>query len=340
MTDYLCEVIALFKTNQVGAFVFLAILVALTRLPVLWGMGVDTAPNVTNAGWAYDFIARWTYGHALATYIASCLLVFSQALIVNWLINQTRITGERTWLPSMMYVVMAAMIPDFQHLGPQLISVVFLLFSLRRVFQTSRSHDATGIIFDAGFWIAAGALFYPPLIWLGLPVYAGVNSLRALIERTGRFCLRHDASGGFGTTVHFLQGRGKEFIDKHVWSLFQYNRLEVEHSILFWSKAGLLVLVLAVILLSFGVYYHKKSNQVQKFLNILLWVITATILSSLLRRDLVFEHALTAVPATAIFWGMNFQHIRNKLVAETLFWAFMGLIAAVYFLNLNTLSSI
>jgi hypothetical protein len=87
-----------------------------------------------------------------------------------------------------------------------------------------------------------------------------------------------------------------------------------------------LVLLLLVFLFGLSTYYQRKLIQAQKAVTTLYWVLLTGGLLILFRSEWHWEHFLLPAAAAGIFLAFSFQGIRNRLVAEMLHLALLGLL--------------
>jgi hypothetical protein len=106
-----------------------------------------------------------------------------------------------------------------------------------------------------------------------------------------------------------------------------FNWLSIQPEILdihFWISSAILALLISILLLSTSTFYRKRLIQVQKFNNILFWLIFGTVFSVLFNRAFDFSHILLAASALGVFLGLSFLSIQNKLVAEVFFFLLLA----------------
>lgn len=327
---YLRAVLALFRSNQVTTVVPLAVFAGLLHLPALLGWAAPGGPVVAQgilySAW-FAWLQDWPFGSA----VVALVLVLVQALLINWLVNESRVTAERNWLPAALYVFVASCLLDFQYVSPVLVAVTALPVALRRAFRSYKNADATSEVFDAGLWVAIGGLFYPPMLWLLVALYLGLLGIRAfrlreqLVFLTGAF-----VPGFLGWTWSFWNDHGGSFRRTHLFNLFQWWGFDLQFDQRSGLQAGLLLLLLVVVLLNTSTYYYKKLMQVQKYINTLYLTLVMTVVGGLLQNEPSVEHFLLAAPAVGIFLGMVFQNVQRRWLAEVLFLALVGATVAIW----------
>jgi hypothetical protein len=327
-------VLALFRNNQVTTALMIALFTGLIRMPALMGFISPDITPVDGAGKLYLLLFGWASNAPFLSAVVSAILVFIQALLMNWMVNTSRVNPERNWLVPLFYVLITSCIADFQFLSPPLVAATFFPIIYRLVFNIYKSSSITLITFDISLLLAIAALFYVPIIWL-LPI--GLLSILHLRSIKSReivvFFLGAFVPGfiGWSTAVWFDQGA--EFRREQFRVLFEFWDFNLNFSLIYITQIGLITLLLLIVLFSYNTYYFKRLIQVQKYNNIFYWLIFAVTISILLRNQPQVEHLLLAGTAISTFLALTFQSMRNKSIAEVLFFALIVVCLTGMFLD-------
>src|SRR5690554_1786237 len=131
------------------------------------------APVHTLGGPLFDLLV----GYVSTPYISVILGLIVNligAFLVNLLFNSHDYSERENYFPALFYFLLASLELSWIYLNPVLIGNVFVLLALRRILRMYRVQEITSMIYDAGFFLALGALFFPllvfvfPLLWLSL----------------------------------------------------------------------------------------------------------------------------------------------------------------------------
>ena len=152
---------------------------------VLWVFGFIT-PSVVSAKNTmpfYELIAKPLASISwLNTFIALVLVVL-EAFILNYIVNENDAVSKKSYLPALLYIVFMSCDNSLLTLHPLIFSNLFLLFAINKIFHSYRKDIAFSQVFDAGFLISIGSLFYfPSVIFLPLAC-VGIVLFRPFVWR-------------------------------------------------------------------------------------------------------------------------------------------------------------
>lgn len=94
------------------------------------------------------------------------IVLFAQALYLNYFFNRHKMTSRNTDLPGMSYLLVTSLLPEWsQFSGPLLINFL-LLFLLSSLFESYHSADTRRSLYNVGFALGLGIFIYPPALLL------------------------------------------------------------------------------------------------------------------------------------------------------------------------------
>ena len=126
-----------------------------------------------------------------------CLLFTSQALYFNWMLNKHEVLYKPSWLPALLFVLLAGLLPPFLWIHPVLFVHSIVLFAFDRIFSLYKNPQPLAPTFDSAFLLAVAALFYFPAVIFFLFYFVCLLILRP-------FSWREWMVGAMGLTMPFF----------------------------------------------------------------------------------------------------------------------------------------
>ena len=248
------------------------------------------------------------------SHVVAILLLLVQGFLVNMICINHRLANEVNLFPGLFYILVCCAIPDFLYLSPVLMGNTFFLIALNEIFDTYKNPACADRIFNAGFWTGIASLFYFPFAFFIIVLLAALSILRAfniqeiLMVVTGAF-LPYFLGG-----VYFFWFDRFDFfwemqLDRNLDFLSFGNRINA------WDTYAKLMIfggLILFVLFNNNVYQIKKNIQVQKKINILYWILIASVLAVPFQNNLTFEHFLMLAPALGIFLSFTFSGMKKQ----------------------------
>jgi hypothetical protein len=128
----------------------------------------------------YALLRNLALKSALAGTIFSFLMVLFMTFLLVTFNTSVFFINERTFLPSIIYVLLTGLFPDCQVFNPVLPSSILLMIAIRRIMDAYRKNGTAYNFFDASLLISLGSLIYANLIWFGLLSLIGIALLRTV----------------------------------------------------------------------------------------------------------------------------------------------------------------
>jgi len=326
-------VLSLFRTNQLLANFFLLFYVLILYvhvfvMPVSWE---PSRPGILAAS-----IYQWLPWDSMAATLSAGLLVLLQGILVNFLIAENRLSQETTLFPGLFYILIASCLPQFTHLSPLHMANTFYIIALINLFSIYNNPKSAGAIFNIGFWIGVGSLFYFSFIVLLLVGFTGLSILRA-------FHLRERIMMIVGAFIPYLLlgvyyfwfGQLAYFIEVQLNENFQWFsmiRLSALNSIEYF-KLGFLAFLVLVVLASFNQNISRKVREVQKKISILYWMLFLAFFSLVIQADIQLDHLLILAFPLGVLLSFNFTSLQPNWAELMHFF----LLLAVFFFQYQAL---
>jgi hypothetical protein len=316
-------VLQLFKNQEPRSLVLLLVLLVVTRIPWL-------VLNIPMPGDINSLPERYP---DLLLLLISMVLVFLQALWINYIFTQANFVEQRTMVPAAVWIVITLLDKGFMMPGSPLVLgfiVTGLMYTLMDIRQEEASANQA---FNGGFLTGFGAAIHPPFILLIPFTLAGLYNLKTFSIRAYVIALLGVAVPLFWAwSVLYLSGDSLNW-----WSKMQQNfGLVYFDTDIFRTIGTTLVLLFSAggAIATFGVIqsagFKRKKNVRTTFI-----LIGGLILVFAVSVGWPFANSLMLLPPMTMLISILLLRINKALIAEVLFGIF-----ALSLLTIQILSSI
>ncbi len=302
--------LSLFRTNQFLANFLLIFYVAILYVHdfVITSPWVPSRPGIL----AYS-IYQWMPWDSVAADGTAAILVLLQGILVNFIVAENRLSTETTLFPGVFYILIASCLPEFTHLSPLHMANSFYLLAMVNLFSIYNSPKSAGAIFNIGFWIGVGSLFYFSFLIFMLVGFIGVSILRAFNFRerlmiiTGAF-IPYLLLGAyyfwFDQLPYFLHYQLQENLG---WlSFFRGVSLGISG----YLKIGFLFFLLLIALVSYNQNIARRVREIQKKVNIIYWMLLIPLFSIFFQAGIQLDHLLVLAIPVGILLSFRFAQLQ------------------------------
>lgn len=264
--------------------------------------------------------------------LTSFILVIILATIVQLLNDRFSFIRIRTKLPATLFVIIVAGYTQLHTFHPVYLAALFLLFAIFNLFSTFEKTKPYSNIFNAGFFIGVGTLFYFNLIVLFPAFFIGILILR-----------RNNNWRGY---VILLIGFFLPFIFTFSYAVITEQTLEIlkmfEKNIVtpvnhFCTNIPLHGLFSFLILLTLAgsirifMQYDSKNVSTRKYFTMFFIFFIFSMLSFVFVPVASYEMlVIIAIPATYLI-SKFFVFMKSKFWSELLFLLLIGIVIFVQF---------
>jgi hypothetical protein len=170
-------VIALFRQKTPANIVLMLLFGLLIKLPVFMHPRLITEAS---DGVFYTLLANSLKGTggALAAGIISFLLLYIQAMIINFLVNEHRMTTRQSFLPAMSFMLITSLVPEWSYLSAPLVAGTIILWCFAKLFHLYNIDQANGRIYNIGLLMGLASFFFFPSVLFAVCVIIGFMILR------------------------------------------------------------------------------------------------------------------------------------------------------------------
>ncbi|HEK20328.1 MULTISPECIES: DUF6427 family protein [unclassified Mucilaginibacter] len=259
----------------------------------------------------------------------AAILVLAQALLLNFLVNKYNLLGRSTFLPSLVYVTVTALFPQFLVLSAPLICNFLLIWMLFKLFSFYKGEDAKSTAYDLGMIVALGSIIYLPYIYLFLSIWIGLVIFKP-------FNWREWISGILGYITVFFFFAVYYYLTNHLHSFYQIwaplgtkfpNSINIKY--LNYLVLIPVIILIGLFLYSFQQNYYKSYVQVRKSYQLLFFIFLIGGLSFYVKSRFNLQHFLLCAVPVAVCISYYFAYATRKWMYESLY--LLLLISVIYF---------
>jgi hypothetical protein len=257
------------------------------------------------------------------------VLVFVQALLLNYLVNYYNLLGKPTFLPALMYITVSGLFPPFLVLTPPLVCNFFVIWMLHKLLSFYKGTDVKSTAYDLGMIVAAGSLIYLPFVCFFLSIWVALFLFRP-------FNWREIVAGVIGYITIFFFLAVYYYLNN---CLNQFNTLwgplaakfPVSFNINYYNYLVLVPVIIILILCLFKLQQNflKSYVQVRKSFQLLLVMLLLVIFAFYTEAAFNTEHFLLCAVPAAIFFAYYFLYAKVRWFYEITFC--LLLIGIIYF---------
>lgn len=321
--------ISTFKNNQPLSIILLSIMMIVLWIPAFQ----NTSPiPYNNTMPLYEFYARGANNLPYIHNIIALVLVVSESILLNYILNKFEIMAKKTAMPAIFYCLLMSCCKPLTHFYPLLFTNFFILLALFKIGLSYRIDEAFSSIFDASFYIAIASLFYFPSIIIYPLIWVTLIVIRPFIWREWLISLLGLLLPYVFVVVYYF------WTDKVNFLLYDKIFFPSSDSLLTLSNQRdtflavasflLLLLILSVVHLLKG--WPVNTILSRNFLVVLLWLLGLSILSYSMAPVFNITYLAIAAIPLAVFIANFFLMTRFKWTSEIIFILF---VTALFFEN-------
>lgn len=297
--------------------------------PFVYPFAPGEADNVL-----YKSIFNLTGNAPLLSVILSAVVVMLLSVFIELIIARYQFIRIRTRLPAILFVLLVGGLIQLHSLHPVYFAALFLLFAIFRFFGIFEQSKAYNIIFDVGFLLGIGSLFYINL-FIVLPAFLiGVSVLSHGTRWRDYIVLI------LGFTLPFLFAASYYFYIDQLSEIVAVYRNFITQSIgylkgnlLLQIYLGVLVLLTLIASIDIAQHYDTKKVSSRKYFLVLFFIFLFSMGSYIFIPATSQEMLIiTAIPVT--FLLSNFLvFLKSKFWGELFFLLLLAVVIAMQFLG-------
>jgi 4-amino-4-deoxy-L-arabinose transferase-like glycosyltransferase len=292
----------------------------------------------TNAPPLAAWLSHWLYvifGRAeIGWRVFSLFLLFFQVAFFTILLINNKAHHENTYLPGLIYGLLALFSFDMLSYSPELMASTLMLFALNELFKEIEFRiQRDAIVHGIGFFVGLASLFvlsyavFLPGTFILLVIFARLNARKALLLVFG-FLLPHLIL----ILIYYLRGDLQLLIQNFYLGSFSANAEGTFSfkSLLILGAVPLLFFILSLVMLNREARLTKYQSQLLQVM--FLWLPLSAIVLAF-SPEIKPHHLVIFLPPLSYFISHYILLIRRKRLAEITIWLFVISVLGVLYLS-------
>jgi len=293
-------IIRLFKSTSPFAIALLG-LMAIIMWSISWNLHFRLIEP--NGMPLYDLLLRGMKTLPKSSFgIFGCLLLYTQAIHFNYVLNKHEVLYRASWMPSLIYLLIASLLPPFLWFHPLLIVNTILIFALDKIFSLYKNTYPLSIDFNSCFLLALAALFYLPAVVLFFIYALGIIILRPFSWRDWIVGIMGFVLPFFLAFLYYFWNNELDDFYARVFIIGIAKQLDVKHFFTYKYVYSVVIIGLLFImsLIRLQSNYYKNVAKARLIQQLLLLLIVAGIVTVLIsREEHMFSFSILALPLSA-----------------------------------------
>lgn len=257
------------------------------------------------------------------------LLLYTQAITFNKLINDQRLMQKANYLPAMSYLLVTSIFPEWNILSAPLVINTLLIWVWARMSNLYRSNQPKTTLYNIGVMIGLSTFFYfPSLAFVALMVFALMVTRRFDIAEWLISILGIITPWYFFTSYLFLSDNLKGY---HL-PVFAVSYPHFHQS--YWTVCAVGIVLLAFLTGAYFVQanFRRQLVQVRKSWSLILLYLVVAVFVPFINSTRTFEYwILAAVPLSA-FLGSAFLYPVKRWLPGSIHWVMVGFVIIITYL--------
>jgi hypothetical protein len=256
--------------------------------------------------------------------LISFLLLYVQALMVNYLVNEYRLLPKQNYLPGMAYLLLTSLLPEWNYLSSPLVSSTFIIWLFILLLRLYNVAMARGPVFNIGLLLGISSYFYFPSASFLICILLGMIILKPFrLNEVVLFLMGCLAPYYFIAAWLFLKDQ-LSFVNffPHV----SVRVPDVKSTI--WVAGGILFLAIPFLTGGFFVqkHLHKMLIQVRKSWTIILLYLLLAFFIPFVNTNSSFSNWVLLAAPFACFHASTYFYASKKWLVNLLFFFTTGYI--------------
>ena len=169
--------IAIFKQKSPGNVVITLLFGLLLKLPLFLYPKNIVASSIDGRLYQW-FISILHPGSPMVYSVIAFSLLYTQALMINYMVNEYRMIIKATYLPAMAYLLSTSLMPEWNYLSSPMLANSFIIWMFIYLFKLYNSNNAKAQVYNIGLITGITSYIYFPSAAFVLCVLLGLMILK------------------------------------------------------------------------------------------------------------------------------------------------------------------
>jgi len=327
-------ILRILKSNNLSNLLFIPIAVLAfwagkIVAPFSYSFSPGEAKNVL-----YAAINRWIGDLPLFSVILSAVFVVILAVLIEMIIARYQFIRIRTRLPAILFVLIVGGLTNLHTIHPVYFAAIFLLLAIFRLFGIFDIAKAYNLVFDVGFLLGVGALFYLnlfaviPAFMLGVMVLGRATGWREFVILIIAFLLPL----AFAFSYYFYTDRIDELSEVFIQTITG-SVSKLKGNLLLQIYLGILVLFTVLASIDIASHYDSKKVSSRKYFTVFFYIFIFSMISYVFIPSTSQEMlVIAAIPVTFLLSNF-FVFLKNRFLGELFFALLLTVVVVIQFLG-------
>lgn len=303
-------------------------------LKLIWFIHPQVPVIQKSDGFLFDHILaaikpafnNYPVGYSFITY----LLLFTQAVSFNQLLNNRRLMQKPNYLPGMSYLLITSFFSEWNILSAPLVINSLLIWVWAKMSNLYNNKNAKTTLYNIGIAIGICTFFYFPALAFSLLIIFAL-----LITRPPKIAEWIIPVIGMITPWYFLFSW--LFLTDKLYS-FHVPGFEISYPLLAQNNiqyAGMILILILAITGGFFVqsFSSKQIVQVRKSWSLLLLYLIVALFIPFINNSHNFEYWILAVVPVSAFVACAFYYPRIRWIPRVIHWIMVGFVIYLEYLK-------
>ena len=323
--------IGLFKQKSPGNIILLLIFGLMVKLP-LFLFPKNIKATELDGGLYQWLISVMPDNNGFLTSLLAFFLLYVQSLLVNYLVNEFRMTSRQNYLPAMAYLLITSLMPEWTYLSSAMVASTLVIWMFIKLFSLYNTAVARPHIFNIGLITGISSYIYFPSASFMICMLLGIMILKP-------FRLNEIILFIFGCLTPYYFHAVYLFLNDRLSLANFLPRIELrvpEMKSSIWLAAATVLLTVPFLLGGYFIQVHLRKMLIQIRKNwsiVLLYLLIAFFVPFLNSQQSFYAWVMLMAPFAAFHGSAYFYQTKN-IISYLLFFITLGY---VFFLQFGTL---